>query len=651
MTIRFLWVEFQLKEICAQVSDNGIEETLQRIPQDMNATYERILHMIRKKPQAQCELARKALLFIAYARKPVSIDMLALAIAVKDHTQTLDRIQSSISTEAVILNSCGNLLAIDNSDSNIRCVRFVHFSVHEFLTTHHSNTLFLQDEVAHREIAQMCMTLLLIVYSCVPAQYTESLVSFANDYLLPALPHHLLAADLRSLQFNDEIIGLALLFFGSRPPLLALVGRDGDRTFFVFSAAVLALIFNLPGIHQSYNSQALNVEQRPNLERLRKLYGNVVQTSDDRLAMHYATGQLDSVAVCQRLYSHGYPIEYSHHDSDGTLNTVTTRGWSPNWVPRVCHVTPLYLVKSVEVARYLLDRGASINPSLMNNRLPNLLGYVAKSGNTGVIQFLLDSGAEQEEEAQRSALESLAYTGKVEAMRLLLSNGADPNAPGGVHGYALQAAASRNQVNAMHFLLDAGADVNALGGVYGSALQAAAYEGHVEAMQVLLDKGADVNAQGGNYGNALQSAAFRGQVDVIHLLLDTGADVHVQGGEYGNALQAAAAEGQVEVMQALLDKGADVNAQGGAYGTALQAAVVENMYPKGFKKDSLSVAEILLDHGADVTAYVPDSVYGDALGAAEERWEDDEDFAKFINLLESKGWECTWMDGGTRFKE
>ena len=42
MNYRFLWVEFQLDAICAEASDYGIEEALARVPEDMDATYERI---------------------------------------------------------------------------------------------------------------------------------------------------------------------------------------------------------------------------------------------------------------------------------------------------------------------------------------------------------------------------------------------------------------------------------------------------------------------------------------------------------------------------------------------------------------------------------------------------------------------------------
>lgn len=52
-----------------------------------------------------------------------------------------------------------------------------------------------------------------------------------------------------------------------------------------------------------------------------------------------------------------------------------------------------------------------------------------------------------------------------------------------------------------------------------------------------------------------------------------------------------------------------------------------------------SLVELLLDHGADVTTYVPGSKYGDALTAAKQLWGDDSDsLDAFIYLLASRGW-------------
>ena len=640
MESRFLWVDFQLKAIGEQVSDSGIEDTLRDIPKDIDSTYDRILDKIDRKPPAQRDLARKALLFVAYSRGPVLIDVLALAIAAKDHTQSLDTLRSSISTKDIILHTCGNLLSTQN-----RWTFLVHFSVYEFLTSRRSkfiHALSLEKEMAHREIARTCMIFLLILCSHLQDYCSDIESRFVWDYILPELPFHLLAGNLDSLSSNDEMINLTSLFFETSPPLLApsLFDRQPDSYYdynlCAFLPSVLALIFNLPGTYQYYNPEVLHGKQLDQ-KVLTWVYGNkhrgFLQVFDNRLAMHYAVNCLNSVAACQRLYTHQYPIEYSYHNSDGPLNVT-------KWIPQFCKLTPLYLVQSEEVARFLLDKGVGVNPQSVNSRLPNLLGHLVSVGNTTAIQFLFDHGAELEDEALDKGLVELALKGKVkdmkflldngadvnaqggeygnalqaavsnghiEAVRLLLDKGADVNAQGGCYGNALQAAAERVNIEAMKLLLDKGADVNAQGGEYGNPLQAAASRGHTEAVRLLLDKGADVNAQGGKYGNALQAAAWRGNIGAVRLLLDKGADVYPQGGEYGNALQAAAwgAGGDIESVGLLLDKGADVNAQGGKYGNALQAAASEG---------NIESVELLLDKGADI--YAQGGEYGNALQAA-----------------------------------
>ena len=618
-----------MKSICAQVSDNGIEETLQHIPRDIDATYERILDLIDKKPSVQRELARKALLYIAHATEPVSIDILALAIAVKDHTQSLDTLRSSISAKEKIFDACGNLLSVDNTDPNNQRVCFIHFSVHEFLTNSQSklrllHTLSLELEMAHREIARMCMNFLLILYSQIQDYCTDIESSFANHYILPALPHHLLAGNLNSLPPNDEMVNLTLLFFEKGPPML--IRYDLETVFFTFSLSVLALIFNLPGTHQCYNPQVL-CEQQLDLEVLNWIHGGLHKrfsiVADNRLAVHYAIGQLDSVAVAERLHTYKYPIEYSYHDSDGLSHMGHTWPGQQRKVLEFCRLTPLYLVKSEEVARLLLDKGASLSPQIVDYELPNLLGHLAKGGNTKVIQLLLDRNAEQDEEAQSSALQSLAYHGKVEAIRFLLENGVDIHARGGEYDTALHAAAWGGKVEAIRLLLDDGMDVNTQSEYYGNALQAAASCGEVEAMRFLLDRGADFNAQSGELGNPLQAAAENGNIEAMKLLLDKGANVNVgntlkaaarsgnieamlllldNGADIGNS---AADSGNIEAMQLLLDKGADIQVQGGFYGNALQAAASHG---------SIKAMQFLLDRGMDVNAR--GGYYGNPLRAA-----------------------------------
>ncbi|PZD28104.1 multiple ankyrin repeat protein single kh domain protein, partial [Pyrenophora tritici-repentis] len=268
--------------------------------------------------------------------------------------------------------------------------------------------------------------------------------------------------------------------------------------------------------------------------------------------------------------------------------------------------------------------------------VPMPLYYAANLGLGTITRLLLEQGADVNAQGgvYGNALQAASAGGHEQVVKMLLDKGADVNAQGGEYGNALQAASAKGQEqvvkmlldkganggfygNALQaasargyeqvvkMLLDKGADVNAQDGEYGNALRAASYGGHEQVVKMLLDKGADVNAQGGFYSNALYAASYGGHKQAVKMLLNKGADVNAQGGEYGNALQAASDEGHEQVVKTLLDKGADVNAQGGEYGNALQAASAE-----GHEQ----VVKTLLDKGADVNAQGGE--YGNALQAA-----------------------------------
>ena len=652
---RFLWVKFQLDAICEEASDKGIERALERAPDDLNATYERILKTIDEKRRPKRELARKILTWVAYARRPLSIYGLAYATSIEMDTKGLKDLESSIPTEEFILDACANLVSVDRSKwSEFRYVRFVHFSVQEFFTSNRSTTLNLGYEIAHWEIAQTCIILLPLS----PKQSVSRDMLHSNDgairslfkYVSKEWPHHLLAANPNSLPVNDHRVAFISSFLEKSPTIQATIPGELYQSVpvmpldFTFSPAVLALIFDLPGTGKC-GPLSGELEETA-------VYDRDLVIPDDKLVIHYATAELDYVPVVRRLYNYGYDLNYSHSSSVRKVSDYL-------------QLPALFLVRSTEMARYLVNNGISIEPKNLHGVLKDPLAYFAARGNQiEVFQFLLDRVVGQGDERLSGAMEAAyqsncleairlladkrgdlnvliavrharlrtvsvpvlqaaAYQGKLEVIRLLLDKGADVNAQGGEYGNALQAAACQDEVEVVQLLLDKGADVNAQGGVYGNALQAAVCEGKVEVVQLLLDKGADVNAQGGGSSNALQAAACQGKVEVVQLLLDKGADVNAQGGEYGNALQAAACQGEVEVVQLLLDKGADVNAQGGVYGNALQAAACA-------WKGKVEVVQLLLDKGADVNAQ--GGVYGNALHIAACQGE-----VEVVQLLLDKG--------------
>ncbi|KAE9389679.1 ankyrin [Gymnopus androsaceus JB14] len=83
------------------------------------------------------------------------------------------------------------------------------------------------------------------------------------------------------------------------------------------------------------------------------------------------------------------------------------------------------------------------------------------------------------------------------------------------YGNALQAAASNGNQAIVQLLLANGADVNAQGGLYTNALYAAASKGNEAIVQLLLTNGADVNAQADNYGNALHEALYPKEMKLL----------------------------------------------------------------------------------------------------------------------------------------
>ena len=118
-----------------------------------------------------------------------------------------------------------------------------------------------------------------------------------------------------------------------------------------------------------------------------------------------------------------------------------------------------------------------------------------------------------------------------ELIQLLLSKGADVNAPAAEKGgrTALQAAVSwgPGDVKLINLLLDNEADVNApparVRGI--TALQGVSIEGNMNAARLLLQRGADVNAPGSEKEGrtALEGAAEQGRLDMVQLLLNNGA--------------------------------------------------------------------------------------------------------------------------------
>jgi ankyrin repeat protein len=112
-----------------------------------------------------------------------------------------------------------------------------------------------------------------------------------------------------------------------------------------------------------------------------------------------------------------------------------------------------------------------------------------------------------------SALHLAAFFGKDDAVRLLLTSGAEPDArgTGWMTGTPLHSAASGRHVEIVRALLESGADPNARQSGGWTALHAAAQSGDAELASILLAAGADPAARAEDGRSVLDMAQEAGE--------------------------------------------------------------------------------------------------------------------------------------------
>jgi len=214
-----------------------------------------------------------------------------------------------------------------------------------------------------------------------------------------------------------------------------------------------------------------------------------------------------------------------------------------------------------------------------------------------------------------TALHWAAHDNDLETVELLLRAGANANAESRYHVSPLSEAARYGGAALVEALLKAGASPNTLTTERGeTVLMTASRTGNAAAVKTLLDDGADANAKESFRGQtSLMWAAAENHPDVVKLLLAHGADPKVLSNDRDTtppklmagtpaapisrggltALVFAARQGSIESAEALIQAGAGID-QGDADGnTPLLIAILNN-------HDDL--AQVLIDKGANVNA-------------------------------------------------
>ena len=205
----------------------------------------------------------------------------------------------------------------------------------------------------------------------------------------------------------------------------------------------------------------------------------------------------------------------------------------------------------------------------LNPNLPSLLQYVAASGASSVLKYLIEEAGVRDSPSLNgdSAIHFAASAGNLECLQYLYEK--DNNQINRLNNlghtpfiYAL----SKGQTSIIIYLLSKDIDLNfnivSYLGFQTFPLHIVAQEGHVEVVKLLLEKGANIEAINNQGFTPLWIAAYKGHTEIVKVLIAAGADKETKTEDEAKStpLLIAVQEGHTEIVKVLIAAGVDIGA-------------------------------------------------------------------------------------------
>ncbi|KAL9042441.1 MAG: hypothetical protein Q9214_003780, partial [Letrouitia sp. 1 TL-2023] len=124
----FLLPVLQLKHILQQPTAGEMRDALEQLPTDLYKVFEQTLERVRSQSQGRRRIGIRTLTWLVQAHRPLRIQELSEALAVRPGTSILDK--AYCPSQQVILEACKGLVVVDGATS---AVHLIHYAVQEHL--------------------------------------------------------------------------------------------------------------------------------------------------------------------------------------------------------------------------------------------------------------------------------------------------------------------------------------------------------------------------------------------------------------------------------------------------------------------------------------------------------------------------------------
>ncbi|KAH8893514.1 hypothetical protein GQ53DRAFT_780886 [Thozetella sp. PMI_491] len=461
----FLWVVFQIDEICLQSCDDDIRTTLQHLPKSLSEVFDRVLHRILVRGNSKA--AQRAFKWIAVAKRPLRLVELREILFVETDQQ-YSKPELYCNVIDCIASWSENLVRVDEE---LQVAQFAHDTIRQHLLQYPSLPQLEGFHINHKEadhrVGEICITYL---------NFSDFKTTLARrPKPVELVPPSAVAQTVLESSVKYGAVKMIASSLISR-------GFRGDRP-------ANQLPQGIVGSLAKYRKASAGTP----VERLQG--GNPFLAYASKYWMHHTS---EFAKDKSRTWN-----QWNDLVRDGHPLAQTPWGNKPFSVfdPEIlywCYAYRHYPLLSM-ILEYPGTQG------IYQRR------HVSLSLRSELTSLLLE-GVTQE-------LSIASYFNHFEAVDKLIAAGADVNAT------PLHAGTRQSSPTIVRMLLDAGANSNDLG---QTSLHIAASKGDNEIVDAIISAGANIDAEDHGGQTALHTVAFNDRRCTVDILISAGADIYAR---------------------------------------------------------------------------------------------------------------------------